>query len=133
MPNGIEKEITPSARKSGESAKEPHSETKLQMILQKIIGQDAYTPTPEQVSTIIFQRGEIAGYIRKDREEEHERFKVTAGNNLHYFYGSLIFVVLIAGAVLWQKPEYFTQVLSALLGFAGGFGVGQSKKNTSQL
>lgn len=124
-------ETTPSSPKRNEnSAKNPQSETNLQMVLQKVIGQNAYTPTPEQVSKIIEQRGKIVGYVRKDREEEHEKFKIDARNNLHYFYGSLIFVVVIAGSVLYMRPEYFNEVLSALLGFAGGLGIGQFRKNS---
>ncbi len=110
----------------------PASETTLQMIMQRVIGQDAYTPTLAQIDEIIAQKGKIVDYIREDRKEDHDKFKISSKNGLHYFYGSLVFITVIAGAVLWQKPEYFTQVLSALLGFAGGFGLGQSKKSFSR-
>jgi hypothetical protein len=36
-------------------------------------------------------------------------------------------VAIISVIVLIFKPDYFTQVLSALLGFAGGFGIGKTK------
>ncbi len=133
MLDKISGESTPTLKKINDpTEKHQASETTLQMMLQKVIGQDAYMPSQEQVSKIIEQRGEIARYIREDRKEENDRFFKASTNSLHFFYGSLCFVLLISGAVLWQRPEYFTQVLSALLGFAGGFGVGHSRKNIFQ-
>lgn len=113
-----------------EGDKKKQSETHLAMMIQKVMGEDAYVPTAQQVDEILSQKRQVNEFIRDDRKDDHEKFKISSKTGLHYFYGSLVFVVLIAGLVLWKKPEYFTEVLSALLGFAGGYGVGQWRKVT---
>lgn len=94
------------------------------------MGEDSYVPITQQVDEILSQKRQVNEFIRDDRRDDHEKFKISSKTDLHYFYGSLVFVVLIAVLVLWKKPEYFTEVLSALLEFAGGYGVGQWRKAT---
>ena len=103
-------------------------EHQLQVLLQKVIGEDNLNLSERQIDEILAQRKEVNKYIYDERMQRHDRFKISEKNKLHYFYGSSVLVVLIAGAVLVYHPEYFKEVLALLFGFAGGFGVGRNTR-----
>ncbi|MBI2454019.1 MAG: hypothetical protein HYV54_00360 [Parcubacteria group bacterium] len=102
----------------------------LQVLLQKVMGGDNFTPTAKQFDEILNQRKTVHGYIHEERMQEHDKFKINSKNDRFYLVIILIFVLLMSAGVLIFKPDFFTEVLSALLGFAGGFGVGKFKSGS---
>lgn len=106
--------------------KEESTQT-LQVLMQKVMGGDNFAPTSQQFDEILAQRKVVHSYIHEERMQDHEKFKISSSDSKYYVTLILVFVIIICSFVLFLKPDYFTQVLSALLGFAGGFGVGKYK------
>jgi len=98
----------------------------LVMLLKKVMGDDGYSPTQEQVDELLAQRKLTSGYIHEERMQEHARFKISSKDRKHYFYGALIFIAVLSGGVLVFQPQHFEQLLVAIVIFSGGFGFGRS-------
>lgn len=100
-----------------------NKEKSIQMIMQKITETDGIDFTERHIDEILSQRKEINGFIHKERMQKHERFKYTSTLNLAY----VVIVLIFSGIVLYYNEKYFTEVLFALIGFSGGYGIGKSK------
>jgi hypothetical protein len=94
---------------------------KLQVVMQSLTEGSGTKLSENQVNEVLSQRREVNGYIHEERMQRHERYKIGSKDKRLYFFLALLFSVL----VMCLKPEYFTEVLFALLGFAGGYGVGR--------
>jgi len=92
------------------------SETTLQMLLQKVVGGNTFTPTERQVDEVLSQRRQVIGYIHDDK-------KTDSYDSKFYLVVVLIFILVFSGLVLWFKSDLFPEVLSFLAGLFGG-GIG---------
>ncbi|HUD04055.1 MAG TPA: hypothetical protein VMR73_01000 [Candidatus Paceibacterota bacterium] len=126
MPEETKKEVEKTAPTGIPKIKEESTQT-VQLLMQKIIGEGGITPTSQQFDEILAQRKTVYGYIHDERMQDHEKFKISSKDNKFTLVVVLLFILIISGGVLIWRPDYFTQVISALLGFAGGFGFGRSK------
>ncbi len=99
----------------------PVTTEKLQMLMASMGNQQNLPVNEEHVTEILAQRRQINGFINEDkqRESSDQRYFLTAG---------LIFILLISALTILKKPEYFTQVLSLIIGGFGGFGFGRATK-----
>lgn len=134
MPNDDKKdisEITKTTNTVVGEVKEESNQT-LQLLLEKVMGGESFTPTSQQFDEILAQRKTVHSYIHEERMQEHDRFKIQSKDGKYQLTVLLVFVLLLAIIVLIWQPDYFTQVLFALLGFAGGFGVGKYKPQSKQ-
>jgi hypothetical protein len=125
-PNDDKSSITRSSDKDVHDSDTPF-EHRLTMLFQKIAGNDGLM-TEAHVDEYLSQRREVHKYIHEEQMQEHERFKISSQDHRFYFAIATAFVVLIAGAVLFFQPDLFSEVLFALLGFLGGFGLGKNPR-----
>lgn len=94
------------------------SET-LQVLMANLPNQQNLPVTEDHVAEMLAQRRQINEYINKDngRKSWDQKYYLTVG---------LSFILIISGLVIFTKPEYFTQVLSLIIGGFGGFGLGRA-------
>lgn len=96
---------------------------RLQMMMATMDGNSNLPVNETHVTEMLAQRRQINDYINADkaRDSWDQKYYLTAG---------LVFILLISLLVIFTKPEYFTQVLSLVIGGFGGFGLGRvSKQN----
>src|ERR1700722_215113 len=128
MPNG--KEIAPDPKELSGQQEPMHrevaseTETSLQILLQKIVGGNTFTPTEKQVDEILAQRAKVIDYVHEDK-------KIASADSRFYLKMVLVFVLIFAALVLWLDKDIFSQVLSFLAGLfgggLGGYGFGKLK------
>lgn len=107
-----------------ESLKNTGSQQELKMMFQRIFdSNDGFDLTERQIDEALSQRREVNSYIHKERMQKHTRFEMSSKYQIYYFLAILVF----SGIVMFYKPEYFTEVLYALFGFLGGYGLGRHK------
>lgn len=70
--------------------KEESTQT-LQVLMQKVIGGDNFTPTSQQFDEILSQRKTVFSYIHEERMQDHEKFKIDSSNEKYYFSLILFF------------------------------------------
>jgi len=107
----------------------------LQMLLAGLADTDSHPKlTTDQVTQLIEQRSKIHEYIRDDKKDAFELQKIERKNHLHVLYVGAIGVVILSVFVLIFKPEYFAQLLQALVTTLGGYGIGkyQAKKESQE-
>lgn len=116
-----------------ENALTEETEQHIQLLLQRVIdGGPDFTPTEKQVDEILAQRKTIYSYVHEERMQEHEEFKISKQAERFNLSVILIFMTIISAAVLWRKPEYFNQVLTGLLAFGGGYGIGRGSQRPTK-
>ncbi len=110
------REITDSANPT--SPQNPISTEKLQMLMASLSGGQDLPVNEDHVTEMLSQRRQINEFINKDkgRDSKDRKYFLTAG---------LIFILLISALIIFTRPEYFTQVLSLIIGGFGGFGFGK--------
>jgi polyferredoxin len=81
------------------------------------IGNQQLPVTSGHVDEILSQRRQINEFINKDKERD-------SWDRKYYLTVGLIFILIISCLVIFTYPEYFTQVLSLIIGGFGGFGLG---------
>lgn len=93
----------------------------LQILMANLTNQQNLPVTEDHVAEMLSQRRQINEYINKDngRKSWDQKYYLTIG---------LVFILLISGLVIFTKPEYFTQVLSLIIGGFGGFGLGRATR-----
>jgi len=126
---------------------EPQSEQKMvetkrenmEMLLAGLSGSDNLPKlTTEQVDRVLSDRSKLYDYIHADKKDDFELSKIDKRNNLHYLYVGVGAVILLSLLVLKFKPEYFSQLLQAIVttlgGSLGGYGFGkyQGKKDAKK-
>lgn len=91
----------------------------LQILMTNLTNQQNLPVTEDHVAEMLSQRRQINEYINKDngRKSWDQKYYLTVG---------LSFILIISGLVIFTKPEYFTQVLSLIIGGFGGFGLGRA-------
>lgn len=92
----------------------------LSIIANRIMGGEMNDLDKDQIDNLIKQRGQVYEYIHNDRTQE-------SYDNKYYFTGIVVAMLLIVGAVIWQVPEFTTEVLALLIGLVGGYGFGKQK------
>lgn len=76
--------------------------------------------TPEHI-------GKILDSVERDSQREHQGRMSSKRWNFAWLIACLIFILAISGLFLWKdKSEYIVPIITALLGFAGGYGIGLS-------
>jgi len=77
--------------------------------------------TPEHI-------GKILDSCEKDSQREHQGRMSNRRWKYAYLITCLIFILAISGLFLWKdKSEYIVPIITALSGFAGGYGIGLSR------
>ena len=99
----------------------PVSTENLQMLLAQLGNQGSLPVTEEHVAEMLAQRRQINEFINEDKRR-------SSYDQKYYLTGGLIFVLLISALTIFTHPEYFTQVLSLIIGGFGGFGLGKLTK-----
>ena len=90
----------------------------LQMLMTNLSNQQNLPITEGHVSEMLAQRRQINEFISDDK-------KRGSWDQKYYLTVGLVFILLISGLLLLTRPEYFTQVLSLIIGGFGGFGLGR--------
>ncbi len=93
----------------------------LQMLMANLGSQQNLPVTEEHVSEMLSQRRQINEFVSKDKER-------TSWDEKYYLTVGLLFILIISALVIFTHPEYFTQVLSLIIGGFGGFGLGRAIK-----
>ncbi len=98
----------------------PISMEKIQMVLASLNNPSNFNVTSEHLDEILAQRKQVNEFVHEDKKEElaHQRFILR---------WSLISILVMSVLILWKAPEYFTQVITALIAGLGGFGIGKSQ------
>ena len=96
----------------------PVSTESLQMLMANLGSQPDMPINEGHVTEMLLQRRQINEFINddKNRNSWDQRYFLTVG---------LVFILLISALVIFTHPEYFTQVLSLIIGGFGGFGLGR--------
>ncbi len=97
-------------------------ETSFSIMMQKVLGENSFTPTEKQVDELLAQRNKVYGFIHEDK-------KIDSYDKKFYFIGALIASLVIIILVLFFAKEFLTQILSLLIGAFGGYGIGKAQKN----
>ncbi len=98
------------------------SEKTMTVLMQKVMGGDgSFEPTEEQVDEILAQKSKIIDYIHADKKQDSK-------DGRFYFLALLIGVGVIILCVLFFAKEYLTQIVSAIVGALGGYGVGKGQQ-----
>jgi hypothetical protein len=72
--------------------------------------------------------GKVIDGIEKDSQREHQGRMSTRRWNFAWLIACLIFILALSGLFLWkEKSEYIVPIITALLGGAGGYGIGLSQ------
>lgn len=137
MPPETEAEIIRdnSSNNSQSTAPVETRQENLQMLLAGLADNDNIPKlTTEQVTKIIDQRSKVQEFVHEDKKNAFELEKIDRKNRLHYLYTGAVAIILLCGIVLKYKPEYFSQLLQAIVTTLGGYGIGKyqgAKKDSS--
>ncbi|MBI2473361.1 hypothetical protein HYV70_02300 [Candidatus Uhrbacteria bacterium] len=125
---------TPAHVTASSTTKETRRED-LQMLLTQL-SETSHSPklTTDQVTKLIDQRSRVQEYIREDKKEFFELAKIDRTNKLHFLYVGAVAIIILCWIVLKYKPEYFSQLLQAIVTTLGGYGIGryQGKKEIQE-
>ena len=108
--------------------KEPKStlvsekETSFSVMLQKVLGENQFTPTEKQVDEILSQRSKVYDYIHEDK-------KIDSADKKFYFKWALVGSLVVVILVLFFANEFLTQIISLIIGAFGGYGIGKAQNN----
>lgn len=93
--------------------------TSLEMILAQLEQGNGISSklNDNHIDKLIDQRGKIIEKVSEDRSCERWDGKF-------YFIIAMVATLIILAGVLFFKPEYFPQAMTALLSGGGGFGIG---------
>ena len=122
MDKVIQSSDTDESRQSGgESGKTRVVSESLQMLMASLGGSQDLPVTEEHISEMLSQRRQVNEFVNegKKRDSYDQRYCLTIG---------LLFIVVISALIIFTHPEYFTQVLSLIIGGFGGFGLGRASK-----
>lgn len=100
----------------------PRTTETLQMLMASLGNQPNLPITEVHVSEMLAQRRQINEFISDDK-------KRGSWDQKYYLTIGLVFILIISGLVIFTHPEYFTQVLSLIIGGFGGFGLGRASKH----
>lgn len=100
----------------------PVTTEKLQVMLASLGNQQKLPMNEKHVTEMLFQRRQINEFINKDKQRD-------SGDKRYFLTAGLVFIFMISCLVLYTYPEYFTQVLSLIIGGFGGFGIGKGFKD----
>lgn len=120
MPNETER-LPANSTNSPTASSNPVSMENLQMLMASLGGQQDLPVNEEHVTEMLAQRRQINEYINKDKERG-------SWDGKYYLTTGLLFILAISALVMFTRPEYFTQVLSLIIGGFGGFGLGRGTK-----
>ena len=77
--------------------------------------------TEDHINELLAQRRQVNEYVNEDR-------KRSSWDKKYYLTIGLAFILLISCLIIFTHPEFFTQVLSLIIGGFGGFGLGKVSK-----
>lgn len=97
----------------------PENTQSLEMLLAQLESGNGISSKlkDSHIDKLIDQRGTIIEKVHADRKGER-------WDNKFYMVVGLIFTVIILAGVMFFKPEYFSEALTALLSGTGGLGIG---------
>ena len=74
------------------------------------------------------QIGKIIDHAESESQRDHKERMSTRRWNFAYMIGGLLFILLLSTLFLWRdKAEYMAPIITALVGGAGGYGIGLSQ------
>lgn len=97
-------------------------ETSFSVMLQKVLGENSFSPTEKQVDEILSQRRKVYDYIHDDK-------KTDSYDKKFYFIGALIGSLVVTILVLFFAKEFLTQIISLIIGAFGGYGIGKAQND----
>ena len=103
------------------SARSQMTTESLQMMMANLGNEQNLPITEQHVTEMLSQRRQINGFISDDK-------KRASYDQKYYLTTGLAFILIISGLVIFTHPEFFTQVLSLIIGGFGGFGLGRATK-----
>jgi hypothetical protein len=96
-----------------------------QFMSQNDIG---YQPTKRQFDRIIDIREKAMDYTHKERTQVSPKYKTDSILKFFFFIGAIVTVLFISE----RRPEYLDAVITAFLGFIGGYGYAKQKPSINQ-
>ena len=57
-----------------------------------------------------------------------EQLRIKAAERKHFFYGGLVFLLIIAGLIVLVRPQYTELVISNIFSLLGGMGISKLSK-----
>src|SRR6266851_7992929 len=120
----------PSATEELQATPPAQRRADLQVIMQQVAGLGQMPDLTEaQISEVLAQRRLVTDYTRADRKDNHEQFKDNTQTLRLFWITGLAALLIVFISVLLFKPDLLSQLVSALLGGGGGYGIGRATGN----
>jgi len=113
------------------SPKVKKTQEEMSLLLQRIVGDDI-SLTEKQIDEVLSQRTKVHEFIHKERMQRHDRFLRTSSDRKFYFLWAIGLSAVFGLLILFFKEQYFSEFISAVLGFLGGVGVSGLTKKISE-
>jgi hypothetical protein len=103
------------------------SEETFKALAMKAFTSDQYRPTEKQVDKMFQLQEKAMDYTHKERTQVLPQHKFDRLVEFTMFLISIIFLGIIFIFVILKKPEYTDLVITSIVAFIGGYGLGNTK------